>query len=112
MIRIRLLTKSGRYVGFTSDGHAGYANAGHDIVCSAVSALMINTVNSIEAFTDDHFEVDEDDGHLSFRLKGNAGEKSLLLLDSLALGLRSIGETYGNSFLDIGEKKANDKGGA
>ena len=94
------------------EGHAGYADAGYDIFCAAVSALVINTVNSIEAFTDDHFEVEEGNGHLFFKLKGTAGEKSLLLLDSLALGLRSIGETYGNSFLDVGEKKVNDKGGA
>ena len=29
-----------------SKGHAGYAEEGQDIVCAAVSALVINTVNS------------------------------------------------------------------
>ena len=36
-----------------SRGHAGYAEEGQDIVCAAVSALIINTVNSLETFTDD-----------------------------------------------------------
>ncbi len=36
--------------------HAGYAEEGQDIVCAAVSVLMINTVNSLDAFTDDKFE--------------------------------------------------------
>ena len=36
-------------------GHAGYAEPGQDIVCAAVSALVINTINAIEAFTEDDF---------------------------------------------------------
>jgi uncharacterized protein YsxB (DUF464 family) len=39
--------------GFYSAGHAGYAESGSDIICSAISVLTINTINSIEAFTDD-----------------------------------------------------------
>ena len=38
--------------GFRCIGHAGYANVGEDIVCSAVSVLVINTINSIEVYTD------------------------------------------------------------
>ena len=34
-------------------GHAGYDDIGKDIVCAAVSVLVINTLNSIERFTDD-----------------------------------------------------------
>ena len=41
------------YYGFRMEGHAGFAAYGNDIVCSAVSALVINTMNSIEQFTDD-----------------------------------------------------------
>ena len=40
-------------VGFTSEDHAGYAQEGEDIVCAGISALVINTVNSIEDFTED-----------------------------------------------------------
>ena len=32
--------------GFSLKGHAGYAEYGSDIVCSAVSMLTINTLNS------------------------------------------------------------------
>ena len=37
-------------VGFTSEDHAGYAQEGKDIVCAGISALVINTVNSIELY--------------------------------------------------------------
>ena len=35
-------------------------NHGRDIVCSAVSILSLNTVNSLEAFTDAKYSVDYD----------------------------------------------------
>ena len=54
MIRVTVYkTRRHEYAGFDLSGHAGYEEAGHDIVCAAVSALVINTVNSVEQFTDD-----------------------------------------------------------
>ena len=34
--------------GFQTEGHAGYADPGQDIVCAAASVLIINTMNAIE----------------------------------------------------------------
>ena len=48
---------NGGIVGFRSAGHAGYAEEGSDIICSAVSILTFNTINSIEKFTDAKFDV-------------------------------------------------------
>ena len=39
-------------IGFHVEGHAGYADYGQDIVCSAVSVLVINCINSIDELTD------------------------------------------------------------
>ena len=36
------------YTGVELLGHAGFAQSGQDIVCAAVSALIITTVNSLE----------------------------------------------------------------
>ena len=38
----------------------GIWQEGEDIVCSAISALIINFVNSLEEFTDDDYRVDTD----------------------------------------------------
>ena len=54
MIKVTIYkTERQEYVGFDMEGHAGYAEAGEDIVCAGVSALVINALNSIERFTDD-----------------------------------------------------------
>ena len=72
--------------GFYSAGHAGYAESGSDIICSAISVLTINTINSIEAFTDDKFDVsvNEDEGIVS--------PETSILLKSYELGVNSVAE--------------------
>ena len=60
-------------IGFEMKGHAGYAESGSDIVCAAISILAINTQNSVEKFTGDHFgqEADEQTGYMYFMLEEN-----------------------------------------
>ena len=53
-----------RYHGISFLGHAGLADdyqEGQELVCAAVSALTLNMANSVEHFTDDQFEADEDE---------------------------------------------------
>jgi hypothetical protein len=84
----------GNFKGFKSEGHSGYAEAGSDIVCSAISALVINTVNSIERFskTGMDIEADEEKGIISVSFKGIPDHDADLLLKSLILGISSIKE--------------------
>ena len=86
--------KSGGTVGFKCTDHAGFARYGRDIVCAAVSALVLNTINSIERFTEDAFEGEQDEKNavITFRLKDGYSKEAVLLLDSLVLGLTSIAE--------------------
>ena len=95
----------GIWKGFSLVGHAGYSEHGSDIVCAGVSALAINAVNSIEAFTDDKtlVNVEEETGLLTFSFSdSNVSEKGQLLIESLILGLKGIGEEYsGNDYLKI-----------
>ena len=90
--------KSGEYLKFTCDGHAGYADYGKDIVCAAISILVINTVNSLEEITKEpvRVEADEAAGRIvcSF-LRQPLKETSTALMDSLMLGLGMIEAQYG-----------------
>ena len=105
MIRVTVYkTERHEYVGFDVSGHAGYAESGEDIVCSAVSALVINAVNCIERFTEDETSSvgDEETGDIEFGFKSNASYDARLLLDSMILGLEAI-EDSGEyeSYIDI-----------
>ena len=103
MIRFKVSKSDGYYTGFTCEGHAGYAEEGQDIICSAVSALTINTVNSIDALTEDAFSVEqsEDGGYLNLMLTEIPSERTVLLMDSLILGMKNILESYGEDYLSV-----------
>ena len=93
MIRITIYQSAEHgYRGFLCKGHAGYADSGEDIVCAAVSVLVINTVNSIERFGGQPFtcKTEQEDGVIDFRLKDNPTAETKLLLDSMVLGLTEV----------------------
>lgn len=87
--------------GFTINGHAEYNEYGKDIVCAAVSVLVINTINSIEHFTEDRFLANqvEEDGRIEFDMISEISKESHLLIDSLLLGLHGIQDEYGNQYI-------------
>lgn len=89
--------------GIEITGHAGYADYGQDVICSAVSVLALNMANSVEQFTDDHFEgtVSEDGGEFSFSFPDSVSPESQLLMKSLILGLESIRDEYGAEYINF-----------
>jgi len=104
MIKISIYKNAeGIYTGFKSIGHAGFAHKGQDIVCAAVSVLVINTINSIETFTSDKFQMnsDEESGLIEFRVLTQISNESILLLKSLVLGLQGIIEDYGHEYIKL-----------
>jgi uncharacterized protein YsxB (DUF464 family) len=62
MTKITFFKRGGVYYGFKETGHSGYADAGQDIVCAAISAMTMLIVNTIEISyaTDVEYEIDED----------------------------------------------------
>ena len=105
MIRITFQTRNSEYKAVISEGHAEYAEAGEDIVCSAISILLINTANAIEQFTDSFLGADSDDGVFSLVLTDHPDEKAKVLMDTLVLGLKSIEEEYGEEFVKLDYKE-------
>ncbi|MCD8338498.1 MAG: ribosomal-processing cysteine protease Prp [Lachnospiraceae bacterium] len=103
MIVFTVRKSENQYRGFSFEGHAGYAEAGNDIVCAAVSVLALNTANSIEAFTDDFFrqELSEDGGFLKMDFPDGVSEASSLLMDSLVLGIQGIQADYGEEYITL-----------
>ena len=94
MIQVIILRdKDRKEKGIEISGHAGYAEYGQDIICS----------NSVEQFTDDHFEgsVSEDGGQFSFLFPDSMSPESQLLMKSLILGLTNIRDEYGAEYINF-----------
>ena len=91
------------YTAFNCIGHAEFAEAGEDIVCAAVSVLVINTINSIEQLVSDEFDIvtNEESGLIDFSLKENYSSEAVLLIRSMVLGLQGIQNNYGNEYIKL-----------
>ena len=106
MIRFIVRKKNdGAYAGLKVEGHAKYANYGKDIVCAAVSVLTLNTVNSIEALTDNVMNVRESGkgGALEVDFPEGLDEKGKLLMDALVMGIRDVEQQYGSGYVNVTE---------
>ncbi len=91
-------------IGLSTIGHAGYDEYGHDIVCAAASILVINTINSIEKFTSDEFEVssDEETGKIDFRFLDVPSHDADLLMKALIQGLMDMSDDLNYAeFIDV-----------
>lgn len=88
---------------FTLTGHAEAGPYGSDIVCAAVSALAISTVNSLDALAGviPNIETNDDEGgylHVSMEINDSLTQEQMnisqILLEHLLLGLQSIEKDY------------------
>lgn len=103
MTTVLVRKTAGRYTGFRLSGHAGFAEAGSDIVCSAISVLVINTINAMEFLTGAQMEVaaKEEDGVIDVVFTAPPEAGTVLLLDTMLLGLNSIQKEYGKKYLKL-----------
>ena len=90
----------GALTGYRASGHTGYAEAGSDIVCAAVSALTQSTLNGLQNILKApvRSDIDERTASLEAELKPEATteqvDRAQLLLQTLLEGLRAIERSY------------------
>lgn len=84
----------------TVKGHAGYAEIGKDIYCSAVSVLTQGLLHSLNALTDDVVSVKIEDGYIDMRFE-NLSEKGKLLVDSFFIAVTDIQKVCDGKYVAI-----------
>ena len=98
MTRCEFFTEDDRITGFTISGHSGYAEAGQDIICAAISAVVtmaeatINDVCGAKA----KVRVKEEDARITLTLPASCDEEETVqaVLSGLMLTLISLREDY------------------
>ena len=98
MTRCEFFTQEDRITGFSVSGHSGYAEAGADIVCAAISAVVtmaeatINDVCGAKA----KVRVKEEDARITLTLPTSCDEEEAVqaVLSGMMLTLISLREDY------------------
>ncbi len=85
-------------------GHAEYAKKGKpDILCAAISVLIIGTANSLEQLAGERIAVttNEETGFFKCDFENILQEKSSFLMDSMVFSLENLSREYGRKYLQI-----------
>ena len=89
MTRVEFFDHEGRISGFCCSGHSGYAEAGSDIVCAAITSavrLVDATVNDVLGLAAS-VKVHERSGSIEFRLPGGLSAANESTCQALLTGL-------------------------
>ena len=92
------------YKGFTCIGHADYAKRNQpDILCAAISALVIGTINSLEELAGEKLSVvtEEATGFIRCDFQGVLQERSSFLVDAMVFNLQNLSREYGTKYLQV-----------
>ena len=98
MTRCEFFTENDRITGFSVSGHSGYAEAGADIVCAAISAVVtmaeatLNEVCGAKA----KVRVKEEDARITLTLPVSCDEEESVqaVLAGMMLTLMSLRDDY------------------
>ena len=72
MTKIVFFRSGGSFYGFEEQGHSGYADAGEDVLCAAISAMTMLIINTIEVAYASNVDYDIDEGATNIRVRSKA----------------------------------------
>ena len=74
-------------------GHAGYAEAGKDLVCAGVSSILFGALNALDEMEKDNVDLRVTNSKISIRGKEDS-EHIQLLLKMILIQLKTVQESY------------------
>ncbi|HOG01226.1 MAG: hypothetical protein BWY35_01575 [Firmicutes bacterium ADurb.Bin248] len=101
MTQVTFFRSGGRMAGFEARGHTGCAPEGEDIVCAGISALTQTALAGIREYLGIGCAWEIADGYIACALPSDIDEAAWrdaeIILETMALGLKSIADTYATS---------------
>ncbi len=72
MTRITFYRRDGYFYGFHEIGHSGFADAGNDVLCAAISAMTMLVINTVEVSfeTDVQYLIDDEKAKITVTALG------------------------------------------
>lgn len=83
-------------------GHAEANKKGHDLVCSAVSGIVIGAINALEGFNKNNIKTN--DGHIKFNIDHEISDADNIRLKMMITQLEIVAKNYPKNIKIIKEK--------
>ena len=93
MVQVKILKNNEKISKITFLGHSMYDTVGKDIVCSAISSIMITTINGIELLSKGDVKEKLSKDKVEINVINNNNIVDTLLLNMITL-LRDLEEQY------------------
>lgn len=93
MVNVVFYLEKGDYCGFSSIGHAGFDSCGKDIVCSAISSVIVGGINALENI--ESFDIKIEPGNVKCIKKENSiiTTNDNIVLRTIKIQLETIKES-------------------
>lgn len=91
MIKVKIRGIGKSFVSFEASGHANSNQYGHDLVCAAVSSVVIGGFNSIKETNKFKFDVKE--GYAKMEAKETISDYDEAVINTIITSLKTIEET-------------------
>ncbi len=96
MIRISIKRQNNEVSHLKATGHAMYDEYGRDLVCAAVSAILVGGINAVnEAGYIDQCEFKCEEGFVEIFTLGHCHDMQVIL-ETMIVQLKTIAESYSN----------------
>ena len=105
MTTVRFGTRDGAFSGVTCKGHTGYAEAGEDIVCAALSSIVQTAALGLLQVVGVKLDYRTDErGYLKMALPDDLDEKVRhdcdIVLETMLLGVADLNQGY-SDFIEL-----------
>lgn len=106
MVIVTLHYQGSSFAEMTADGHANSGEAGHDLVCAAISSIIFGGLNNLTD-GDANYKVEADKkGHIRFRSLKVPSTHDAIVLETIAKQIESIASSHSEN---VKLERKNDK---
>ena len=104
MTHVKFFRRNGIYYGFEETGHTGFGESGDDILCSALSAMTMLIINTIEISYAQEVDYEVDEGATRISVKCMAALPEYCLDEQAQFAISGLFQGYFFQLNDLVEE--------
>jgi uncharacterized protein YsxB (DUF464 family) len=92
MIKVAVVYREGSLVSLEAKGHAESGPYGADLVCAAISAIIVGGFNALD--DEKNYSIAANSGHASLKVLGPMGEHDRIVVETILRQVESVAQSY------------------